>query len=205
MNLRGSGDGGGVAPTCSGGSRPGRAALAPAGCGGDQTLDSGRSTAAGAVGAQRASSWASRGRAPPTLTSHLPTQREGLESRGEDHWSSMGPARAQEHALAASRWGAWALSQGSAAPFPASLGCSPGAGAGAAGDQSWAAGEVWCPGQLGIAAQSGPEGSGRCRPLAGPVCTVSGTGEERALGQGCLPGTASPQLYWEGAEKSNEA
>lgn len=35
-------------------------------------------------------------------------------------------------------------------------------------------------GQLGIAAQSGPEGSGRCRPLAGPVCTVSGTGEERA-------------------------
>ena len=50
MSLRGRGDGGGAAPTCSGGSRPGRAARVPAGCGGDQRPDSGRSTAAGAAG-----------------------------------------------------------------------------------------------------------------------------------------------------------
>ena len=158
-------------------------------------------------GAQRASSLASRGRAPPTLTSHQPTKQGGLESRGVDRWSSVGPAGGRESTLATSQVkpGAWALTQGSTVPFPATLGCSPGAGAEAAGDQSWAAGGVWCPGQLGIAAQSGPEGSGQCRPLAGPVHTVSGTGEEKALGQGCLPGTASSQLCWEGAEKSNAA
>ena len=48
-------------------------------------------------GAQRASSLASRGRAPPTLTSHQPTKQGGLESRGVDRWSSVGPAGGREH------------------------------------------------------------------------------------------------------------
>ena len=70
-------------------------------------------------GAQRASSLASRGRAPPTLTSHQPTKQGGLESRGVDRWSSVGPAGGRESTLATSQVkpGAWALTQGSTVPF----------------------------------------------------------------------------------------
>lgn len=207
MSLRGRGDGGGAVPTCSGGSRPGRAARVPAGCGGDQTLGSGPSTAAGAAGregVQGAFQW----QAPPTLTAP-PAHSAGRP--GEQREGHGGQVRGGPPEQRGPCWGltgeagAWALTQGPTAPFPATRGCSPGAAAGAAGGRSSAAGGVWCPGQHGTAAQSGPEGPGRCRPPAGPARTVSGTGEDRARGQGCLPGTVSPQLCWGGAEKSNRA
>lgn len=60
------GDRGGEAPTCSGASRPGRAAQAPAGCGGDQMPGSGHSTAAGAVGTVGIKAgWGGVARLPP--------------------------------------------------------------------------------------------------------------------------------------------
>lgn len=64
-------------------------------------------------------------------------------------------------------------------PSLATHGCSQGAEAEAAEDQSWAAGEAPHPGQLGTAAQSGPGGPHQCRPLAGLGHTELGTGERR--------------------------
>lgn len=82
---------------------------------------------------------------------------------------------------------AWALAWGFMVPARATHGCSPGAEAEAAEDQSWVAGGAPHLGQLGTGAQSGPRAPHRCRPLAGLGHTVPGTGAERELGQGGPP------------------
>lgn len=99
---------------------------------------------------------------------------------------------------------AWAWAEGSTVPSQATPGCSPGAGAGAAGGQSWAVGGVPHPGRLDISAQSGPKGSRRGRPLVGPGHTASGTGKQRELRGRGPQGTVSPQPCGEGAEKNIE-
>lgn len=149
----------GVAPTCSGSPRPGRATLAPAGCGGDQTLELRRSTAAELWGHRGSiQRWASRGRSaspdlPPALSGKAWRQRGGpLEQHGPR--PGLKP-----RALAASRrWGLGLCLRGPQHLSPASLGCSPGAGAGAAGSPVLGSRRslVSRPAS-GIAAQSGPE------------------------------------------------
>lgn len=70
----------------------------------------------------------------------------------------------------------WGWDAALAVPSPATRGCSPGAGAGAAGGLSWASGGAPRPGWHDTAALSGPGGGHRCRPQGGRGHTEPGTG-----------------------------